>query len=287
MTEYEEKFMYPDRIINNKENFEYFIKMFSEYRADDDVNREPFVYYNAENDPGLSELYSRYNLKSYTNKQTFKTALFFMTWVCNRLYFKELAEYDGRQNATEILNFCKKNKVTVNCLCHATVLSEFLLALNYKVKKIFALPFDLLPNENHVILDVFMPDLNKWVMLDPSVCSYLTDCNNTPLSVREIRENLVCENKMYIKSENEIYNYFHSQNEALIDTDVENCYMAYLYKDFFRFIADRFQHSDSIDTSDVLMLLPVSYLKPDIIIDNYAGKKGKIRTTNAADYFWG
>lgn len=278
--------MYSERIINNKENYKYFIKMFSEYCVDNTMKYDPFVYYNASNDRGLSELYCKYNLKSYIGKQTFKTAIFFMTWVCNRLYYKEFGEYSGRQNAIEILNFCKNNKVTVNCLCHATVLSEILLALNYKVKKIYALPFDLLPNENHVVLDVFMKDLNKWVMLDPSICSYLTDCDDRPLSIREIRENLVYENKMFIKNENRMYDYFHSKNEIIVNTNVENCYMAYLYKDFFRFIVNRFQHSDSIETNDDLMLLPVNYLNSNIIIDNYAGKKGKIRTTNIADYFW-
>lgn len=260
--------------------------MFPEYSSEESLNRKEFVYFNATNDAGLNELFIKYHLSSYVGEQTFEKALFFMEWVCNRLFYKEMAQYDGRQNAIQILNFCKSNRVTVNCLCHATVVSEILLALNYKVKKIYALSFDLLPNENHVILDVFMADLNKWVMLDPSICSYLTDFNDVPLSVREIRENLIQEKKMYISNYNKLYKYFNPTKESMISSDDMDCYMAYLYKDFFRFVVSLSQHSDSIVTTDDIMLLPTGYLRSNMIIENYAGKKGKVHTTFDANYFW-
>lgn len=67
------------------------------------------------------------------------------------------SDYNGKLNACEILKYCNNNRTTVNCLCHATVLTEILLALGFNARKISCLPIDVVPFDNHVVTRVFVP----------------------------------------------------------------------------------------------------------------------------------
>lgn len=46
-------------------------------------------------------------------------------------------------------------------------------------------PYD---GDNHVVAQVFINELKKWVMLDPTYSAYLTNEQGEPLSLLELRD---------------------------------------------------------------------------------------------------
>ena len=277
--------MYDLSILNNKVNYEYFLQYYQNYNSDDFSFDIKYSYYNALNDKGLKLISDKYNpFKIVNGLDDFYSALKLMEWTFNHLLHSKEEKYTGKQFAIDIIEFSDSCNTTVNCLCHATVLTEMLLCLGYKVKKVYTLSCDVLPSENHVVVDVFIKSLSKWVMLDPTLCCYITNEENIPLSVSEIRNALMKKTKFSIC----YYNRFKNKFNGNIQTEFkEEDYIAYLYKNFFRFLVCSSQHSCYVENNDdYYMLVPNEYLTCGTEIYNYTGCSCVAKVTTNSKKFW-
>lgn len=192
--------MYPQWILDNKDDYVYLLKKFKDYSSGSSSWNECYKIADS-SDEGLMNLKSKYNLNNLTvNNNEIKQCLMAMDWTFQHLLFKTRAEFNEKLSATNILEFSRKNHKTVNCLCHATVLTEVLLSLGFATRKISCLPIDIVPFDNHVVTVVFIKSLSKWIMLDPSMSCYVTDDEGNILSLSEIRCNLINDKRIYIKT---------------------------------------------------------------------------------------
>jgi Leucine-rich repeat (LRR) protein len=277
--------MYPQWIRDNFEYYRFLLKKFCGYSDIKPYWDSSFSCANAAVNPVLQILKEKYRLDTLErNRNDLDTCLKAMEWTFCRLLYREKQEFTGPLNALEILEFSKSNRVTVNCLCHATVLTEVLLALGFKAKTISCLPIDLIPIDNHVITTVYISSLDRWIMLDPALCCYITDSKKTILSIPEIRRNLISD----IPLEVCIHSRF--QNAGLPDagfsTFDKSEYIAYLHKNFFRFMSSRIPgpvHDDPV----FYLLVPDGFLPPDTEQKN-TQRDGVItvRITNNENFFW-
>lgn len=191
--------MYPKWILNNRENYEFILKHNKEYSESDSTWLKSYCYSSIADDEGLLKLKQQYQLDRLKKGRTDLEICFrAMEWTFQQLLSKTQSDYIGKLNAFEILKYCADSRTTVNCLCHATVLTEVLLALGYAARKISCLPIDVVPFDNHVVTTVYIPSLKKWIMLDPSMCCYIIDKDQNILSIPEIRDHLVNNKKVDI-----------------------------------------------------------------------------------------
>ena len=71
----------------------------------------------------------------------------------------------------------------------AQMLTEVYLSMGFKARFVTCLPRDFI-NDCHVITTVYSCTLNKWVWVDPTFDAYVTDENDTMLSISEVRSRL-------------------------------------------------------------------------------------------------
>jgi hypothetical protein len=278
--------IYPEWLRDNYENYRFLLKKFSAYSDEKAVWASSFFCKNATTDSALQSLKERYALdKLAQGRSDVDACLKAMEWAFCRLLYKESGEFHGSLHATEILNFSRSNRVGLNCLCHTTVLTETLLAMGFKARSISCLPIDVVPSDNHVVTMVFISSLDKWVMLDAALCCYITDNNETMLSIPEIRQSLIDDTALEVCAYSRFLN-TKSPNSGYAAFDKTE-YLAYLYKNFFRFMSCAVQGADPTPGDNIFyMLVPDGYLAYNTEQKNISGKDSIIRFTNNVGFFW-
>jgi hypothetical protein len=278
---------YPKWLRANYENYRFLLKKFSAYSDEKPVWSSSFSCKNAASDSALQHLKEKYALdKLAQNKNDLDACLKAMDWTFSHLLHKDFSEFNGNLHALEIVDFSRSNRVTVNCLCHATVLTEVLLAMGFKARAISCLPIDVIPNDNHVVTMVFIASLNKWVMLDPALCCYITDKNSVMLSIPEIRQSLIDDSPLEVHPYGRFLN-AKSPGSGYVAFDKAE-YFVYLYKNFFRFMSCAVQGANP-DAEDPIFyhLIPDAYLAHNTEQKDSPEAKAMItRLTNNAEFFW-
>ena len=125
----------------------------------------------------------------------------------------------------------------------------------------------------HVVNEVWLPELNKWAMVDTDMGGhYVTDRNGTPLSLKEMREHYISGEKMLMHP---------AFGKAQRDTD----YYAYMAKNTYWFACwgtlSYYQEDykvEGVDRNSYVNLIPSGF-EPFYIDEGY------IVTTNA-EKFW-
>ena len=143
--------------------------------------------------PFYDELKAKYPLdKMAGTGNVFTRALNLMEWFCaNTKYngqtfhhpFKEKNQY------MNLMDYAFRNDFlhAVNCASMAIAFSDCLVAIG-----IYAMPVWMLNEEEcHVTVHVYLPEEQRWIMLDPSFDSYITDETGKALNLAEIRSRLV------------------------------------------------------------------------------------------------
>jgi hypothetical protein len=277
--------MYPDWLRDHYENYRFLLKKYGAY-SDEKVSwPRCYSFDKIKEYQALQTLKERYHLdKLIKNRDALEICLKAMQWTFYQLLYREQGEFTGKLNALEILDFSRSNRVGVNCICHATVLTEVLLALGFKARNISCLPIDLIPIDNHVITTVYIAGMGKWIMLDPALCCYITDKKGELLSIPEIRRHLINETPL------EVCTYSRLQNVQIPGSSFSSFdkteYLAYLRKNFFRFMSCDIQ--DPACFSSVFFLLVPDGFLPSNVEQKMTQKDGVviIRITNNAHFFW-
>jgi hypothetical protein len=102
------------------------------------------------------------------------------------------------KNARHMINVCKSKNKALNCRGLAIVLNECYLALGYKSMYVTCMPKDSIFSNCHVINTVFSHNLQKWIWLDPTHDTYVTDENGDFLGIQEVREYLTQDKPLLI-----------------------------------------------------------------------------------------
>lgn len=261
------------------------MRKFSKYNDDKFSNVINYEYFSANNDIGLFNIFEKYKLdRIVNNNNIFLGALKLLEWTFNNLISNDYGDYKGEYYTIDIVDYAKNNRVSLNCLCHATVLTELLLSAGYRAKKVYCLSCDIMPSENHVVVETYINELHKWVMLDPTISGYLVDEDEIPLSIDDIRKNLISNKKMRIIYYNRFGGKKNNCQRLSFDSDD---YFAYLCKDFFRFIVCTKQCSLRQPNQGIYnMLVPDNYLNYTDKIYNYAGCQGWVNLTTNRKSFW-
>ncbi len=106
--------------------------------------------------------------------------------------------YPERRNAIDLWEYTRTVEPAFNCRLHSIMLHELMTACDITSRYVTCLPADSLDQDCHVVNIVWLPEREKWAMVDSDMCAYLTDTDGTPLSLGEMRTRYLNDEPMEI-----------------------------------------------------------------------------------------
>ena len=130
---------------------------------------------------------------------TWEKALEISRFVSDRIPHDNQTEQMPELNAITLWEYAKRVPGGFNCRWHAILLSELLLSIDIKNRFVTCLPEDEHDGDCHVVVLVWLPEMNKWAMIDPDMQEYVTDPDGIPLSLEEMRAELIAGRRLNIR----------------------------------------------------------------------------------------
>ena len=93
----------------------------------------------------------------------------------------------SKYNAIDLWEWAKEHPNGFNCRTHSIMLHELLLSVGIENKVITCSPKDTTDRDCHVVNIVWLPEKEKWVMIDSDKHAYATSENGDLLSLHEMR----------------------------------------------------------------------------------------------------
>lgn len=201
------------------------------------------------------KLEEKYELSKIAgNNSTMNMAINLLDWLSNNVYHDGSSNVQVEHNALALLeySFGKGKDFGINCCNLSITLAECCLALGLKARAIYIMPLSPYDGDNHVVCEVWISELNKWVMLDPTYNSYVMDINGSILNTYELRT-VLANREEVVFSEKFNYNGNYAQDKDEI--------IAYYAKDLFYFFCMEIHtfNSDVLDSNRQLFFVPIGY----------------------------
>lgn len=138
------------------------------------------------------EIYNYFRIDTIINDNlsTWEKALKISQFVANNIPHRNQQQQPEKRDAISLWEFVKNVEPGINCRLHSIVNSELLFAAGITNRFITCRPESATDNDCHVVNIVWIPEMNKWVMLDSDMCAYITGEGDTPLSLQEMRSAL-------------------------------------------------------------------------------------------------
>ena len=166
----------------------------------DDTTSVKFEY--DYDDPKLTELRNKYNLEEIAGTgDTQEKAIKLLNWLCSGTHHNGYYSHEYI-NALDLLEYAYNQGSTkgLNCKNLSILLSEMYLSVGIQSRALWLFP-ETDDGDNHVVVMVWIPENNKWIMLDPSFNSYFADSEGNILSPMEIRESLMSGKQMQLNED--------------------------------------------------------------------------------------
>lgn len=143
-----------------------------------------------------------------------------------------------KRNAIYLWEYTKNTEPAFNCRLHSIMMFELLSSVGIRATYIACMPEDRNDNDCHVVNQVWLPEIGKWVMIDSdSGGFYATDDKGNLLSLQEMRES-------YIKGKPILY------HPELADTGITDIwYYDYMAKNTYWFSCWETIHFDQEPSS--------------------------------------
>ena len=131
------------------------------------------------------------------NDDTWTKALAIGKFVATNIPHDNQKEDPKYKNAIGLWEYTKTVAPAFNCRLHSILTFELLSSVGIKARYITCLPQDSIDRDCHVVNEVWLPEKNKWVMLDTDMGGhYVTDKSGNLLSLKEMREHYIAGKKM-------------------------------------------------------------------------------------------
>jgi len=171
----------------------------------------------------LDELRETYDLDAIAGEGDSQTkALNLLNWLGTHTSHNGYFDNHVAKNALALLEYTydKDAQNGVNCYNLSIILTEACLSVGIQARSLWLYPENPNDMDKHVVTMAYIPESEKWIMLDPSFNSYLSDVDGNVLSPFEIRQKLADKEQMHL-----------NQNAKIDYMDYAN----YLAKDMFYF----------------------------------------------------
>ncbi|MCD8102283.1 MAG: transglutaminase-like domain-containing protein [Alistipes sp.] len=197
-----------------------------------------------------------------------------MVWLHNLIRHDGSSNNPTKKNAIDIYNLCMEEGRGVNCRMLAQVLNECYLAMGFKSRYVTCMPERHDDPDCHVINAVYSQSLGKWIWMDPSFNTWVTDDEGNLLGLMEVRERLISGLPMEINPDAN----WNNENPTLKEWYLDS----YMAKNLYYMVCpvrsefDTETRAEGKDYTKYVDLLPIGYT---------SSYKGNF-TTHNPDYFW-
>ena len=181
---------YKQIVADMRENFdyEYVLHRGGAYRVSERRDTLPRITYADASSPGLEMVRRHFRLDSVASGgDEISKIKRILTFIHNRIRHDGMHANPGAMNAIDLDNACADGSRGLNCRGLATVLNECYLAMGFKSRFITCFPRDY-KSDCHVINMVYSRTLKRWIWMDPTHNSWITDENGNLLGMKEFRE---------------------------------------------------------------------------------------------------
>ena len=247
------------------------LKTSGPYAADTNVFEMKIV----QNEARAQEIRDYFQLDTLypDNATTWEKAVAIGKFVSSNIPHANQRKWPNDVNAIGLWEYIQDVEPAFNCRLHSIFAFELFLSTGIKARYITCMSQDKDDPDCHVVDEVWLPELNKWAMVDTDMGGhYVTDKNGTPLSLKEMREHYISGEKMLM-------------HPAFGKAQKDNDYYAYMAKNTYWFSCwgslSYFQEDykvQGIDRNSYVNLIPSGY-------SPYGIDEGYIVTTDA-EKFW-
>ena len=208
------------------------------------------------------------------NADTWEKAVAIGKFVSLNIPHDNQKKWPEHVNAIGLWEYTKDVAPAFNCRLHSILTFELLLAADIKARYITCMPQDENDSDCHVVNEVWLPELNKWAMIDSDMGGhFVSDMDGTPLSLKEMREHYISGKKMMM-------HYAFDEGSSKVDD-----YYAYMAKNTYWFSCwgtlSYYQEDykmEDVDRDSYVNLIPSGF-------EPFRVGGGNTITTNA-DLFW-
>ena len=190
-----------------------YLKMSDKFEKGNLVSKMCKIAYRLDTD--YSVLLEKYRLNEIAGEGTdYDRARRVLSWEAEHIVHE--AKYDGhvQNTAMSLFEYAFDTGAGINSRSMSLALTECLLAIGLKSRVIYMYPGSPYQCDNHVVCEVWMKELNKWVMIDPTYDSVVLDKNDTPLNILEIRTALADLEPLHLAEG------FHYNGQAVAEDDI-------------------------------------------------------------------
>jgi hypothetical protein len=94
-------------------------------------------------------------------------------------------------NCFDIIQSAKKDGYSLNCRYISLIFTQILLAAGFKARWVSCLPMELNYCECHCVSEVFIEELNKWIVVDVALNLFYFNKRGEILNLYEIRQHIL------------------------------------------------------------------------------------------------
>ena len=225
--------------------------------------------------PMYEELKSKYPIVDIAGAgDDFSKTKNLLHWVSNNIY--HMSDYAGSipANAIDYLShaFKKDASFGINCVALSIILSECLLAIGIKARKVFMMPCSPYDGDNHVVVQAYIKEMKKWVMFDPTLNAVINNEKGEFLSLLELRQHLADQMPIFFNKEAKYNDDEWTEESAKANTE-------YFAKNLFYFhfsevsTFNEENHPAGISNHRIINLCPQNYHPKDTVMTNLAYRK--------------
>lgn len=253
---------YRNTIYSSKDDFR-FLKKYSSYTNDSCNDTRIQFYFESKSSSNLLQLNKFYGIDKimgYGNEIQRLTRL--KTWATAYLHFegKPLQEriYDSF-SCSETIGRAKKDGYALNCRYISLIFTQFLLSAGFRARWVICNSMDLRDTECHCVTEVFIEDLNKWIVVDAALGHFYFNKKGEFLGLTEMRQQIAAGENIQIYSKSLEY---------------KRTIQLYWLKNIFRFsfaVSNKFNMLNSPNI-DYACLNPQGFVMEDRVIQTLNSK---------------
>ena len=133
-----------------------------------------------------------------SSASTWDKALTLAKFVASNIPHANQTKYPEKRNAIALWEYTRTIEPAFNCRLHSILLHELMLSEGITNRFVTCLPADTLDSDCHVVNLVWLPEQNKWAMIDSDMQAWISNSEGTPLSLAEMRERYISGSPMRI-----------------------------------------------------------------------------------------
>ena len=133
-----------------------------------------------------------------SSASTWDKALTLAKFVASNIPHANQTKYPEKRNAIDLWKYTREVEPAFNCRLHSILLHELMLSEGITNRFVTCLPADTLDSDCHVVNLVWLPEQNKWAMIDSDMQAWISNSEGTPLSLAEMRERYISGSPMRI-----------------------------------------------------------------------------------------